>query len=41
MRSFLPAELLGPTFPPFKNAVEVPSEATPIDRLVAWYGRRP
>jgi hypothetical protein len=27
--------------PPFKNAVAVADSAPTIDRLVAWYGRRP
>ena len=26
---------------PFQNAVEVPDDASAIDRLVAWNGRRP
>jgi hypothetical protein len=41
MRSFMPPELLGPTFPPFRNPVEAVDSAPLIDRLVAWYGRRP
>ena len=35
----LPAELRPP--PPFGEAVEVPDDASAIDQLVAWTGRRP
>jgi uncharacterized protein (TIGR03086 family) len=30
-----------PFDPPFADAVEVPADADPVDRLVAWNGRRP
>jgi uncharacterized protein (TIGR03086 family) len=35
----IPAELRPP--PPFGEAVEVPDDASAIDQLVAWTGRRP
>ena len=38
--SRLPADR-GPFKPPFADAVPVPAHARPIDRLVAWTGRRP
>ncbi|MDO8392116.1 MAG: TIGR03086 family metal-binding protein [Actinomycetota bacterium] len=41
MRAFMPPELFGPTFPPFRNPVAATDDAPAIDRLVAWYGRRP
>ena len=43
-RSFLehaPAEAAAAFAPPFANAVAVADDAAPIDRLVAWNGRRP
>lgn len=40
MRPHLPAQLSA-NFPPFKNAVDVADGAALIDRLIAWYGRRP
>ena len=41
MRAHMPPELVGPHFPPFKNPVDVADQSPAIDRLVAWYGRRP
>ena len=41
MRAHMPPELIGPHFPPFKNPVDVADQSPAIDRLVAWYGRRP
>ena len=43
VRSSLPAEVLAaaPWSDPFANAVEVPDTARPVERLVAWQGRRP
>jgi uncharacterized protein (TIGR03086 family) len=43
-QSFLehaPAEAAAGFAPPFANAVEVADDASPIERLVAWNGRRP
>lgn len=40
MRPHLPAQLSA-NFPPFKNAVDIDEAAPLIDRLIAWYGRRP
>jgi uncharacterized protein (TIGR03086 family) len=40
MRAQLPAALSA-NFPPFKNAIDIADGAPLIDRLVAWYGRRP
>jgi hypothetical protein len=40
MAANLPAELAA-NGRPFGNPVAVAEHATPIDQLVAWYGRRP
>lgn len=37
VRKFMPTDWQ----PPFHNAVEVPSDAPTIDRIVAWTGRQP
>ena len=41
MQQGLPAEGRDDPFIPFDPVVEVPADATVIDRLVAWNGRRP